>query len=106
MSDTGIGASIKRKEDKRFLTGKGNYTDDINRPRQTHAYFLRSNVAHADIKGIDISDAAKADGVRTHFRPSKTFAFEFCHGTTIRGRTTARHCRGGDGAGRFHCGSR
>ena len=60
MSDTGIGASIKRKEDKRFLTGKGNYTDDINRPRQTHAYFLRSNVAHADIKGIDISDAAKA----------------------------------------------
>ena len=63
MSDTGIGASIKRKEDKRFLTGKGNYTDDINRPRQTHAYFLRSNVAHADIKGIDISDAAKADGV-------------------------------------------
>lgn len=63
MSDTGIGVSVKRKEDKRFLTGKGNYTDDINRPRQSHAYFLRSDVAHADIKGIDISVAAKADGV-------------------------------------------
>ena len=33
MSDTGIGVSVKRKEDKRFLTGKGNYTDVINRPK-------------------------------------------------------------------------
>ncbi|NQV55445.1 MAG: xanthine dehydrogenase family protein molybdopterin-binding subunit, partial [Rhodospirillales bacterium] len=63
MSDTGIGAAVRRKEDKRFLTGKGNYTDDINRPNQTHAYFYRSQVAHAEIKGIDISKAAKADGV-------------------------------------------
>ncbi len=63
MSDTGIGFAVKRKEDKRFLTGKGNYTDDINRPRQTHAYFLRADVAHADIKGVDTAVAAKADGV-------------------------------------------
>ena len=63
MSDTGIGFAVKRKEDKRFLTGKGNYTDDINRPRQTHAYFLRADVAHADIKGVDTAAAAKADGV-------------------------------------------
>ena len=37
----GIGASVTRKEDKKFLTGKGRYTDDINRPGQTHAYFVR-----------------------------------------------------------------
>ena len=63
MSDQGIGAPVLRKEDKRFLTGKGNYTDDINRPNQTHAYILRSNVAHAEIKSIDTAAAAKADGV-------------------------------------------
>ncbi|MAF47267.1 MAG: xanthine dehydrogenase family protein molybdopterin-binding subunit [Rhodospirillales bacterium] len=63
MSETGIGAAVRRKEDSRFLTGKGNYTDDINRPGQTYAYFLRSAVAHAEIKGIDVSAAAKADGV-------------------------------------------
>jgi carbon-monoxide dehydrogenase large subunit len=63
MSETGIGVAVRRKEDKRFLTGKGNYTDDINRPRQIHAYFLRSDVAHADIKSIDTAAAAKADGV-------------------------------------------
>ena len=46
----GIGASVQRKEDKKFLTGKGRYTDDINRPGQTHAYFVRSDIAHANIK--------------------------------------------------------
>ena len=37
--DTGIGASVRRKEDQRFITGKGQYTDDINRPGQTYAVF-------------------------------------------------------------------
>ncbi len=37
-----IGASIKRKEDYRFLTGAGNYTDDVALPRQTYAHFVRS----------------------------------------------------------------
>ncbi|MDP6775116.1 MAG: xanthine dehydrogenase family protein molybdopterin-binding subunit, partial [Rhodospirillales bacterium] len=63
MTDTGIGASVRRKEDQRFLTGKGNYVDDVNRPGQTHAYFLRSPHAHANIKGIDTGAAAKAPGV-------------------------------------------
>ena len=53
---TGIGASVKRKEDLRFITGKGNYTDDINRPGQLYAYMLRSNVASGSIK-LDISEA-------------------------------------------------
>ena len=48
-SATGIGASVKRKEDFRFLTGRGTYTDDINRMGQTYAYILRSPHAAADI---------------------------------------------------------
>ncbi len=63
MTGTGIGASLKRVEDHRFLTGNGHYTDDINRPGQSHAWILRSPHAHARIKGIDTSKAAAADGV-------------------------------------------
>ena len=44
--DGGIGASAKRREDVRFLTGKGRYTDDLNRPGQAYVHFLRSDVAH------------------------------------------------------------
>ena len=61
--NTGIGAAVKRKEDGRFLTGKGRFTDDINRPNQTFAYFLRSSVAHAKINSVDTSAAAAAEGV-------------------------------------------
>src|SRR5215467_6746371 len=60
---TGIGASVKRKEDYRFLTGRGTYTDDINRPGQTYAYILRSPHAAADIVKIDTAKASKAPGV-------------------------------------------
>src|SRR5262245_14709463 len=58
-----IGQSLKRKEDHRLLTGKGRYTDDIVRPNQSYAYFVRSPYAHAKIKSIDSSAAAKAPGV-------------------------------------------
>ena len=54
----GIGSSVRRTEDKKFLTGKGKYTDDINRPGQVQAYFLRSDVAHAKIKKIDTEEVA------------------------------------------------
>src|SRR5216683_1584669 len=63
MSATGIGASVRRKEDQRFITGKGRYTDDINRPGQAHAYFVRSPHAHAKIKRIDAGAAAGMPGV-------------------------------------------
>ncbi|MSP30960.1 MAG: xanthine dehydrogenase family protein molybdopterin-binding subunit, partial [Acetobacteraceae bacterium] len=63
MAFEGIGASVRRKEDFRFLSGRGNYTDDINRPGQVHAYIKRSDVAHARIDSIDISAAAAAPGV-------------------------------------------
>lgn len=58
-----IGQSIKRKEDARFLTGAGQYTDDITLPRQTYAAFLRSPHAHATIKNIDLTAAQAAPGV-------------------------------------------
>ncbi len=63
MSDTGIGAALRRKEDARFLTGKGRYTDDINRPGQLFAYIVRSPEAHARIRGIDATEASGAPGV-------------------------------------------
>ena len=63
MTDQGIGASITRKEDYRFLTGNGRYLDDMVRPGQTYACFVRSPHAHASINGIDIADAAGAPGV-------------------------------------------
>jgi carbon-monoxide dehydrogenase large subunit len=63
MSATGIGASVRRKEDHRFITGAGRYTDDINRPGQAYAYFLRSPHAHATIKKIDASKALTMPGV-------------------------------------------
>ena len=59
----GIGASVRRKEDKKFITGKGRYTDDINRNGQLYAYFIRSDVAHANIKNINVNAAAKCEGV-------------------------------------------
>ncbi len=61
--DFGIGASSKRREDLRFLTGKGHYTDDFNRPDQAHVAFIRSDVAHGRIKGIDAAAAEAMPGV-------------------------------------------
>jgi len=58
-----IGKSVKRVEDKRFTTGRGNYTDDIVLPYQTYASFVRSQYAHARIAHVDISDAREMPGV-------------------------------------------
>ncbi len=58
-----IGARIQRKEDYRFLTGAGQYTDDIGLPNQAHAAFVRSPHAHAVIKKINVEKAKKAPGV-------------------------------------------
>ncbi len=58
-----VGAAIARKEDKRFLVGQGRYVDDMNRPNQTFAMFVRSPHAHAKITSIDTSKAAAAPGV-------------------------------------------
>ncbi|MBD24033.1 MAG: carbon monoxide dehydrogenase [Candidatus Marinimicrobia bacterium] len=63
MGKFGVGQSIRRVEDQRFLTGKGRYTDDISVPGQTYLYILRSTHAHADISALDVSQAKKAPGV-------------------------------------------
>jgi carbon-monoxide dehydrogenase large subunit len=67
MAFEGIGAAVRRKEDVRFLTGCGNYTDDLNRPGQVHAYLKRSDRPHARIDGIDIARAQAAPGVLAVF---------------------------------------
>jgi carbon-monoxide dehydrogenase large subunit len=59
----GIGASVRRKEDFRFLQGRGHYVDDINRPGQAHAVLLRSPHAHATINAIDTAAARAMPGV-------------------------------------------
>jgi aerobic carbon-monoxide dehydrogenase large subunit len=58
-----IGQSVVRREDARFLTGRGQYTDDITLPGQTYAYFLRSPYAHARIKSLNVAPAEAAAGV-------------------------------------------
>ena len=63
MGVEGIGASVVRKEDRRFITGKGRYVDDIKLQGMTYAQFVRSPHAHAKVKSIDSSAAMKMPGV-------------------------------------------
>ncbi|MGD9769466.1 MAG: xanthine dehydrogenase family protein molybdopterin-binding subunit, partial [Pseudolabrys sp.] len=62
-NDGFVGRSIPRKEDQRLLTGKGQFVADLKLPGMLHAAFVRSQVAHARIKSIDLSRALKAPGV-------------------------------------------
>ncbi len=63
MGFEGIGASVRRKEDHRFLNGRGNYTDDMNQPGQSHAVIRRSDRPHATLLRIDAAAARAAPGV-------------------------------------------
>src|SRR5947208_5278460 len=58
-----FGKSIKRREDPRFITGKGNYTDDLKLAGMTYAAFVRSPHAHAKIRKIDVAKATAHPGV-------------------------------------------
>ncbi len=69
---TYIGKSVKRIEDKRFVTGKGKYTDDIVLPAMTYAYLVRSPYAHAKILSVDTSEALKLEGVVAIFTGKDT----------------------------------
>src|SRR5437870_11041554 len=62
-----IGQSVKRVEDKRFLTGMGKYTDDIVLPGMVHAVFVRSTYAHAKIIKVETEAAGKMKGVLAVF---------------------------------------
>ena len=59
----GMGEEVRRKEDKRFITGRGNYVDDIKRPGMLHVEIVRSPHAHARVENIDSSAAMEVDGV-------------------------------------------
>ena len=59
MSDNGLGQSIARREDRRFVTGQGSFTDNFNLPGQLYCAVLRSPHAHAEITLLDIAEAEK-----------------------------------------------
>ena len=69
MTDTAIpaqryvGASVKRSEDPRILTGRGRYVDDVQLPGMLHAAFVRSTIAHANITSVDVDEARALPGV-------------------------------------------
>jgi len=63
MGQFSVGQPLRRVEDARLVTGQGEFCDDIHLPGEVHAVFVRSPIAHADITGIDISDAKAAPGV-------------------------------------------
>jgi aerobic carbon-monoxide dehydrogenase large subunit len=63
MKQFGIGQPVRRVEDRRFITGRGNYVDDIHLARQAHAFMLRSPHAHARLRAIDTRAARSAPGV-------------------------------------------
>jgi carbon-monoxide dehydrogenase large subunit len=77
-----FGASIKRKEDPAFLTGRGRYVDDIALPGMLHAAVLRSPHGHAAIRGIDKRAALSLPGVHAVFTHAD-----------CRNRCSARPCR-------------
>ena len=89
----GIGVSVRRKEDKKFLTGKGRYTDDISRPGQVHAFFVRSDVAHANIKSINIKSAKEAEGVvAVTRRMLRRASRSWTQTSTTRSCSSSRRC--------------
>jgi carbon-monoxide dehydrogenase large subunit len=86
--DHGIGASSKRREDLRFLTGRGRYTDDINLHGQAYAAFVRSQVAHGKLNGVDTSAAEAMPGVLRVFTGKD---FEGVGGLPCGWQVTDRH---------------
>ena len=86
--DSGIGASKTRREDVRFLTGTGNYTDDINLAGQAYVHFLRADVAHATINSLDTAAAAGMPGVVRIFTGAD---FEGVGGLPCGWQVTDRH---------------
>jgi len=63
MTENGIGATVRRKEDLRFITGRGQYVDDINRPHQLYAHIVRSPISHGKINKVGIDEAKAVSGV-------------------------------------------
>ena len=60
--NTLIGSPVERVEDLRFLRGRGQYVDDLNRPGQWHAAIVRSPVAHGRIRSVDVERSTGVAG--------------------------------------------
>ena len=58
-----LGHAVRRREDPRLITGRGRYVDDLPQDRCLHVAFVRSTLAHATIRGVDVAAAAAAPGV-------------------------------------------
>ena len=86
---TGVGQSIKRKEDDRFLQGRGNYVDDVKLPGMLHMAILRSPFAHARIRSIDTSQAKGAPGVVAVVTGAELVAHNLAWMPTLSGDTQA-----------------
>src|SRR5919202_4111314 len=84
-----LGRSIKRKEDDRFLQGRGNYVDDVRLPGMLHMAILRSQVAHARIRSIDTSRAAEVPGVVAVITGADLAAHKLAWMPTLSGDTQA-----------------
>ena len=82
----GIGASVRRKEDRRFLTGRGRYVGDLAQAGELHAVFLRSPLAHARVAVTDVAEALAVPGVAV--RPQQS-------GVVLEFRPDARRLRSG-----------
>ncbi len=85
----GVGHSLRRKEDARFLRGAGNYVDDITLPRMLHAAILRSPVPHARIVSIDTSAASELPGVVAVVTGADLAAHDLAWMPTLSGDTQA-----------------
>ncbi|MGH9211974.1 MAG: aerobic carbon-monoxide dehydrogenase large subunit [Acidimicrobiales bacterium] len=85
----GIGHSLRRKEDDRFIRGAGNYVDDVVLPHMLHAALLRSPVPHARINGIDASAALELPGVVAVVTGADLAAHNLAWMPTLSGDTQA-----------------
>jgi carbon-monoxide dehydrogenase large subunit len=83
MKNTFIGASVERREDLRFLRGRGEYVDDLSVPGLLYAVILRSNVAHGRLKSVDTSAALKIDGVHAVITAKDMAAKDYPGGVPI-----------------------
>ena len=85
MKADGIGARVTRKEDHRFLTGNGQYTDDITLPHQSYAAFVRSPHAHATINSIDSkSPLSSSEFRRSSMKPRIVSSITFSASRRLR----------------------
>jgi carbon-monoxide dehydrogenase large subunit len=84
-----MGHSVKRKEDARFIRGRGNYVDDVRLPGMLHMAILRSPFAHAKINGVDVSKASTHPGVHLVVTGEALAAHNLAWMPTLSGDTQA-----------------